>query len=277
MPLQHDTIPMKEFHKSKTLLWDPRDIDLTQDKADWATLTADEQRLILHLSSIFLTGEAAVTHDLAPLLIALRRQGNRMEDEMFVTAQLYEESKHVEWFERWLAEVPNLPELPTFSGGSAYDQLFNHDLPDALNALLTDHSDAAVLRATCIYHMTIEGMLAETGYYAFSEMLRRNKLMPGLVKGIDLVKRDEARHIAFGIYLLQDLVARDSANFERIQATLMPMLGRVSAIVSEIFAQYNNQPPFGLQLNDFLSYAAGQFQARIGAIQRAVNNEPRVN
>ena len=37
--LRHDTLPMRLYHKAKKLgTWDPRDIDLTQDREDWARI-----------------------------------------------------------------------------------------------------------------------------------------------------------------------------------------------------------------------------------------------
>jgi hypothetical protein len=89
-PLDPSSFPLSLYHKAKQLFWDPQAIDLTQDARDWARLAARERDILLRLAAQFLGGQQAVTHDLTPLLIALRRQGGRLDDEMFLTTQLFE-------------------------------------------------------------------------------------------------------------------------------------------------------------------------------------------
>src|SRR5436190_4029708 len=122
MRLDPASLALRDYHKAKRLLWDPRDLDFAPDRADWAALTPREQVLLRQAVRLFAGGETAVTQDLAPLLIALR-PGGRLEDTMFVTAQLFEESKHVEFFARFSEEVldadsPNPPTpFPKGEGG----------------------------------------------------------------------------------------------------------------------------------------------------------------
>jgi len=66
MRLNHSLLPMIDYHKAKDLMWDPRHIDCGQDQRDWAKMTIEERDLILRVGSLFLAGEEAVTHDLAP-------------------------------------------------------------------------------------------------------------------------------------------------------------------------------------------------------------------
>ena len=49
--------------------------------------------------------------------------------------------------------------------------------------------------------MVVEGVCRD-GYHASFTMLERNDMMPGLRKGISLLKQDELRHIAYGVFLL---------------------------------------------------------------------------
>ena len=59
-----------------------------------------------------------------------------------------------------------------------------------------------------------EGVLAETGYHAIFWACQRKGVLPGLQKGIENVKRDESRHIAYGIYALQQLIRQDPTGME---------------------------------------------------------------
>src|ERR1700692_2262987 len=66
--LRHDILPMRLYHKAKKLgIWDPRDIDLTQDRQDWQEMSTEKQDQLRGLIMAFQAGEEAVTVDLLPL------------------------------------------------------------------------------------------------------------------------------------------------------------------------------------------------------------------
>src|SRR5512137_2505410 len=148
MRLNHKLLPMIDYHKAKDLMWDPRHIECEQDRQDWATMSGEEGDLILRVGSLFLAGEEAVTHDLAPLLVAIRREGGHTEDEFFLTTQLFEEAKHMEFFDRWFDEVVGSEfDLSSFLGEN-YGTIFYQVLPEALNRLLIDNSALAQVEAS---------------------------------------------------------------------------------------------------------------------------------
>jgi ribonucleoside-diphosphate reductase beta chain len=271
MRIRHSLPPMLDYHKAKELMWDPRQISLAQDLKDWASFNEPQREAILQLCSLFHVGEEAVAHDLAPLLVAIRREGGHLEEELFLTTQLFEEAKHLEWFDRWFDEVVQRPVNMSPFLSESYRRLFDEVLPRTLNRLLTDASPHALAEAVVTYHMVIEGVLAETGYHGFARALRERNLFPGLVQGIRYVQQDEARHIAFGIYLLQRLVRQDRQIWEVIQKKLNELLPVATSIVQESFDFYEGERPFGLDVEEFVSYAAKQFTYRIEAIERALS------
>ena len=89
---------------------------------------------------------------------------------------------------------------------------------------LTDRSPAAQLRASVTYNMIVEGVLAETGYHAYLSALERNDLLPGQCRGIRLVKQDESRHIAYGIFLIARLLAADPDLWEVAEVAMNELL-----------------------------------------------------
>jgi ribonucleoside-diphosphate reductase beta chain len=149
-----------------------------------------------------------------------------------------------------------------------YHTIFYKALPQALQRLQQDSSPAAQIRASVTYNMIVEGMLAETGYHAYFTVLERLDMMPGTRRGITLLKQDESRHIAYGIYLISRLLAADKGLWEVVEATMdelfMPALG----VVGDAFAQYDTVP-FGLIESDFIDYAMNQSQKRIARLERA--------
>src|SRR5437868_139432 len=198
---------MRLFQKAKRLgTWDPQAIDFSSDGADWAAFDAVERDFLLRTVALFQAGEEGVTTDLLPLIMAIAREG-RIEEELYLTSFLWEEAKHVELFRRWLDDVAEAHgDLWTYVTPS-YETLFVEELPRSMSALRTDSSPEAQIRASTTYNMIIEGVLAETGYHGFRESLQASGLLPGLLSGITLVARDESRHIRYGVYLLNRLIA----------------------------------------------------------------------
>jgi ribonucleoside-diphosphate reductase beta chain len=269
--LRHDILPMRLYHKAKKLgVWDPRAIDFEQDIEDWQRLNENERETLLYLSSLFQAGEESVTLDLLPLMLTVAREG-RLEEEMYLTTFLWEEAKHTEFFRRFLDEVAQEhSDLHRYHTPS-YRKIFYEELPQRMHALLSDPSPAAQARASVVYNMIVEGVLAETGYHAYFNMLERLNILPGLREGIGYLKRDEARHLAYGVFLLSRLVAQDQTLWDLIQADMQQLLTYALGVINELFearAAYEN-PPFDLQLEDYLSYATAQFQKRFERIRRA--------
>ncbi len=266
--LQRDTPPMKLFEKAKRYgIWNPSDIDFTQDKADWHKLTPDEQDAILRLTAVFQSGEEAVTLDLLPLIMTVAKEG-RIEEEMFLTTFLWEEAKHTDFFNRWLLEVVGEARDLSHYHTESYYAIFYDALPAALNRLQADDSPAAQVQAAVTYNMIVEGVLAETGYHSYYSALRDNNLMPGTTRAVDLLKQDESRHIAYGIFLISRLIAADDSLWDIAQMTMNTLLMPALGVVTEAFAAYNPMP-FGLKVEDFSNYAMMQYQKRFARLEKA--------
>jgi len=268
--LRHDLPPMRLWHKAKRLgIWNPSDIDLTQDKRDWQALKAHEQDYLLRLCSQFLAGEESVTLDLLPLIMTVAEEG-RIEEEIYLTSFLWEEAKHVEGFRRFLDEVAQEHGDLTRFGNAAYNKIFYEELPTAMNRLRTDTSVEAQVRASTTYNMVIEGVMAETGYYAFHRVLTSNNLMPGMQQFVANLKRDESRHIAFAIYFLSRLVAEHGdVAWNALEARMHELLPLVIESNNLDTLVYENNIPFDLDVNEFNEYATTQFQKRFERIQKA--------
>lgn len=267
--LDRNSPPMRLFEKAKKFgIWNPSEIDFTQDKADWQTLSADERDVILRLTALFVAGEEAVTLDLLPLMMTVAREG-RIEEEMFLTTFLWEEAKHTDFFQRFLNEVLEVDgdELSHYHTAD-YHTLFYEALPQAMYRLTHDQSPEAQLIASVTYNMIVEGVLAETGYYSYFSMLKDNDLMPGNTRGIQKLKQDESRHIAYGIFLISRLVAAHPHLWDIAETTMNNLFTPALGVISEIFEQYD-PVPFGLKLDDFVGYAMMHFQKRMNRIEQA--------
>ena len=258
---------MRLYEKAKRLgVWNPSEIDFERDVHDWQGLDAREREVLLHLTSLFLGGEEGVTVDLLPLIAVIAAEG-RLEEELYLTTFLFEEGKHVDFFQRFLEEVAR-PEgsLQRYHSPS-YRTIFYEQLPRAMGALAADASPAAQVTAVVTYNMVAEGVLAETGYHGYFEALERNDLLPGLRQGVGYLKQDEARHLSYGVFLLSRLLAVHPELWPLAQRRMNELLEPALGVVEETFAPYEPMP-FGLQLGEFLGFATGQFEKRLERIER---------
>lgn len=266
--LRRDSPPMRLFEKAKRLgVWNPSEIDFSRDIFDWPRLTPLEQDVILRLTSLFQAGEEAVTVDILPLIRVIANEG-RIEEELFLTTFLFEEAKHTDFFRRFLDDVAGAKHNLSHYHGASYRALIYTALPQNMAALLEDPSPAAQVRAAVTYNLIVEGVLAETGYHAYLTALERNDLMPGQCQGVRLLKQDEARHIAYGIYLISRLIVHEPTLWEVAEATLNELLPHALGVVGETFAAYETMP-FGLNVDEFTAYALTQFNRRLARIERA--------
>ncbi|UOR11481.1 R2-like ligand-binding oxidase [Halobacillus amylolyticus] len=262
--LKEDSFPFRLYQKAKRLgVWDPRDIDFTQDKEDWKTLTAPQQQSILRLISQFQAGEEAVTLDLLPEIMLIAKQG-RIEEEMFLTTFLFEEAKHTEFFRIVLNVIGEQGDLSHFHSDT-YKQIFYEILPEAMNRLHTDESPEALAEAAVVYNMFVEGVLAETGYWSFYRMLDSFGKMPGLMKGIEYLKRDESRHIAYGTFLLQRLVCEHPHLYDHITQKLNDL----APLSLQLNQEGAEQSAYDVPLEETVRFSQNQLAIRLEKVARA--------
>lgn len=267
--LNRNGLPMRLWRKAKKFgIWNPTEIDFTEDAKDWQRLTDLEREVLIHQTGLFQAGEESVTLDLLPLIGAIAREG-RLEEEMFLTSFLWEEAKHVDTFDTfWSAVVGHHPDLTVYHTPS-YRQIFYEALPKALHRLSADASPVAQAEASVTYNMIVEGVLAETGYHSYAQMLERKGILPGMQVAMGHFKRDESRHIAYGVYLLSRLVAEHGDSvWDAIESKMQELIVPAIGVLNEIFERYPKLP-FDLEPDELVNFAFSQFQKRIARIERA--------
>jgi ribonucleoside-diphosphate reductase beta chain len=267
--LNWNSLPLKLFAGGNAKFWNPADIDFSRDRADWERLTDVERNYATRLCAEFIAGEEAVTQDIQPFMAAMRAEG-RLGDEMYLTQFAFEEAKHTQVFRMWLDAVgisddlhPYLEELP------AYRQMFYEELPASLNALSTDPSPTAQVRAAVTYNHIVEGMLALTGYYAWHKICVDRHILPGMQQLIGHIGDDERRHMAWGTFTCRRHVAADDANWGVFEARMNELMPLALRLTEEGFALYGDDVPFGLSPEEMLQYAAEKGMRRFGTISSA--------
>ena len=266
--LQRHIPPMHLYEMAKRDgMWNPTDIDLSQDIKDWWSFNAAEQDLLLRLTSIFQSGVETVIMNLIPLIEVIAYEG-RLEEEMYLATLLLDEVKHTDFFCRIISEVvQSETELSQYYTPN-FRNIIYEAFPEVLGRLHHDNSLTAQLHAAMTYHLVLEGVLAETGYHAYSVILNTRDLMPGVRRGIGFIEQDLARHTGYGTFLLSRLIVHDKGLWSILEENMNSLLAPAMSVIGEIFAAYDPMP-FGLITNDYLNYALDQFTRRFSSIQEA--------
>ena len=99
--------------------------------------------------------------------------------------------------------------------------------------------------------------------------LSKVNLFPGFISGIRNVKRDEGRHIGFGTFLIQRLIAEhpELDLYERVQAKLQELLP-IAVMLTE---RPNGEKvtSLGIEEGKAMEFAMKQLQARMTVLSRA--------
>ncbi len=200
-----DSFPLRLYEKANRLSWNPSSIDFTRDAADWARLGDGGREFFTTAATLFMSGEESVVHDLLPLLQVMAREG-RLEEELYLTTFLLEEGKHTDFFSRFLDAVQvERGDLARYRS-DAHHTFFDDEVNRSMGRLLRRPTPAAQVRAVVTYCLIAEGVVAETGYRMLLSTLERKDLLPGLRQGVLFIKRDESRHVAYGLHVLSRLV-----------------------------------------------------------------------
>lgn len=217
--------------------WLSQDIDLEQDKEQWAALD-DERRghFLWNLSSFFI-GEERVTTQFSGLVMSYDDE----QEEAFLTTQQVDEARHMQFFDRFYREVigyhdPDIQrrlERTREHLNDAFSTLFDESLVQAAEALIRDpRNREAKVDFVTTYHMVIEGALALTGQNFITEYFENEKLLPGFVEGFGNIARDEHRHVAYGTWYLQKTAGEDPEMARRMQAKLQELIPIAAGVLT---------------------------------------------
>src|SRR6185437_1279612 len=79
---------------------------------------------------------------------------------------------------------------------------------------------AYLVEGMVLYHVIIEGTMALAGQRSILELYRQYNIFPAFRGGFTAVARDESRHVVFGVKFLRDMIQRDHAYAQVVQAAV---------------------------------------------------------
>lgn len=284
--MDKNTIEFKNYRNAVENHWDPKDINVEQDFEGVLELANDDFYNSIGFDvlrkglAMFGAGEKDVTEDLSPLAVVTED----IESQMFITTQLYEEAKHAEFFDIYWNEVINRvekekgleltePDDEKFFSES-YEKLFKKN-ERAMKLLLDKDNLENRVKAYSHYHLNIEGILAQTGYWAFQKTVSpKNKETPnlnGLLDGFTKIRGDESRHVGFGVEKINQNISKTN-NIDPVNEVckeLMPLINDIFLFVWEDVNEFEDYP--APTIEETLEYLKGEHSARLEKIKRHID------
>jgi ribonucleoside-diphosphate reductase beta chain len=287
MRLDPDSFAQGYFKNAVYRHWDPyaiEGLETDRERAIEAGLTAEEFHDFCAGISRFGAGEEAVTEDLMPLALVLED----INDQMFISSQIYEEAKHTQFFDRYWREVidPVAEEFGFEKRAPTDQRFFNDDYVElfdrteaAMERLLEEDTPENRVLAYTHYHLAVESVLAQTGYYGFQSAFSEKgsdevamddwPKMPGLVNGITKIRSDEGRHVGFGMQKVRGYIQRGEVEEALVQQKLQELLPFIAGTVNDLNESINPEP--------MVSYASDKLARRIEIMTDAEAEIPPVD
>jgi ribonucleoside-diphosphate reductase beta chain len=224
--------------------------------------------------SAFFIGEQRVTDELGPIMRAAPTEQMRI----FLSTQIADEARHVQFFNRFYDEVGVLEGSDGLAErlnrvesnlNPEFAELFDGMLKSRVDRLAAEPTDTEVLvEAITLYHMVIEGVLALTGQHFIIGYNEELGTLPGFVEGFGNVARDEHRHVAFGARFLMEMAAADPRYREAIQRTLVESLPVAEAVLRPPWAPADDDDfaLFGASMRETQAFAAQCLTRRLKVI-----------
>jgi len=241
--------------------WSAYDIDLSADKAGWDGLSDIQRRSAMWIYSMFFYGEDRVADTLAPYITAAPTE----EQAYFLATQQVDEVRHSVFFHRFFKDVIGV-------GGDSIEQTLSATLPqlnwgyrgifDRLDVmaeeLRKDRSLPKYAQAITLYHLIVEGSLAQPGQHFIEDFFASEDTMPGFSSGMANVSRDEQRHIGFGVKVLSELLAEGAPGWEENRAAVVELLREVLPYGPAVFYPPNFDREYtecyGFSLEDIFAF-----------------------
>jgi ribonucleoside-diphosphate reductase beta chain len=251
--------------------WSVHAIDFTQDRHDWWERIPEEERFqrMYGLSSFFI-GEQKVADELGPMMRAAPTEQMRI----FLSTQIADEARHVEFFNRFYSEVGVLDsddlhtrlEETSAHVNPEFNVLFDEMLKGRVDRLARNPEDLELLVETItLYHMVIEGMLALTGQHFILQYNEEQGTLPGFVEGFNNVARDEHRHVAFGARFLREMAEADTRYADAMQRVLTEVAPIADAVLRPKWYE-EGQELFGVTLEETREFAMTALGRRLKVI-----------
>jgi 1,2-phenylacetyl-CoA epoxidase catalytic subunit len=259
--------------------WSAYDIDFSQDREGWDSLTELQRESAMWIYSMFFFGEDSVADNLSPYIDAAPKE----EQKYFLATQQVDEARHAVFFHRFFKEVigagDDIAATLAFTEsqlGWGYRNVFTR-LDSMADELRRDRSLPKFAQAIALYHLVVEATLAQPGQHYIEDYFAKAGTMPGFSAGMTNVSRDEQRHIGFGVKVLSELLEESDeckAAVRELLLEIMPYSLAVFVPPSGLNREYTRA--YGFEMEDIFAFGLKSVRTKWRAIGYPMEDMPGV-
>lgn len=257
--------------------WSAYELDFSQDRQGWESLSDVQRRSAMWIYSMFFYGEDRVADTLAPYVTAAPTE----EQSYFLATQQVDEVRHSVFFHRFFKEVIGVEgdslkdtlasTLPQLNWG--YRGVFDR-LDLMAEELRRDRSKPKFAQAITLYHLIVEGSLAQPGQHFIEDFFASHETMPGFSAGMANVSRDEQRHIGFGVKVLSELLAESDECKAAVNELLREVLPYSAAVFTPPDFDREYTECYGFTMEDIFAFGLKLIRGRWRTIGYPVEEMP---
>jgi ribonucleotide reductase beta subunit family protein with ferritin-like domain len=256
--------------------WKASEIDFSEDKAGWESLSEIQRKSALWLYSMFLYGEDAVTDGLSPYIDAAPKE----EQKYFLATQQVDEARHAVFFHRFFKEVIGTGDSISETLASTHPQLgwgyrgvFDR-LETMAEELRHDRSLPRFAQAITLYHMIVEAAMAQPAQHFIEDFFAKAETLPGFSFGMEKVSRDEQRHIGFGVKVLSELFAESDECKDAASEVLREVLPYTLAVMVPPGWDERYTTEYGFTLEDIYAFGMRSVEQKWRATGYPLDEHP---
>ncbi len=196
--------------------WTPEEVNMQKDFETWKApngLTEDERRLILWNMGFFSTAESLTANN---IVLTIYKHVTNPECRQYLLRQAYEEAVHTDTFIYCCDTFGLDPEdvytmyntIPSIKDKDDFVVNMTKSIMDPGFTTDTIENKQKFVHDLVSYYVIMEGIFFYAGFVMMLSFMRQNKMV-GVGEQFQFILRDESVHLAFGVDLINTLVAEN--------------------------------------------------------------------
>lgn len=265
--LNDESLPLKLFKISGDygyLL--SGNIDQSKDKYDWSELDEEEQIFITHFMSLLIGCKEASSIFHLPLVQIVADEG-RIEEQMFFSSLLWDESNHLEFLSNYSKRVIGFKQNFELYHGDHFKNLFFQKLSHSVNLLKTNPTPALQIKISATLNIIVKDMITKSCCKVLKTVLIEQDILPGLKITLTRIIQKESVHQTFALYFIKRLLNKNNNLMGILEKELDQLLNDGTNVIQEIFTFYEDEIPFGVKRKPILVKAIKSYQQYTSALE----------
>ena len=205
-PIRYDDI-WAMYKKAEASFWTAEEVDLSQDRKDWETLSSDEKHFLTHVLAFFAGSDGIVAEN---LILNFAKEFEPPEIRCFYSFQWTIENIHSEVYSDLIETYVKDP----VEKHKLFSAVTDMPCVAAKAKFMEEYMDPSQpLGLRLIAFSVVEGVFFSGAFCSVFWMKKRGKL-PGLSFANELISRDEGLHTDFAVLLVNNHIVNRPTEYE---------------------------------------------------------------